>query len=141
MSSVRRRRIWALAALPAGLALLCIVGLVVAGVRLSRTPRTHVENVRATLERRALAYQDIALSQNYEESVDFDFFRAQVQVRMRDGRLVNGWLGCENRDSQCFLELRGLGIVGERMPELARDPPWPWLAWLRSELRDLGVSL
>lgn len=141
MVAAHRRQIWKLAALPAGLMLLCIVGLVVFAARTPRTPRTHHDNIRAALERHAVSYQEVMLSQSYEDSVELDFFRAHVQVRMRDGRLVNGWLGCEDRDSQCFLELRGAGIVGERLPELGRDPPWPWLAWVRGALREIGIGL
>jgi hypothetical protein len=135
-----RRHAWKLAALPAALALLCVAGLVILVWRAPRPPRTHADNIRAALARHSVAYQEVILSQSYEDSVELDFFRAHVQIKLRDGRVVSGWLGCEDRNSQCFLELRGAGIVGERLPELGRDPPWPWLVWVRTALRDLGIG-
>ncbi|MFO7170258.1 MAG: hypothetical protein DIU80_019710 [Chloroflexota bacterium] len=140
MEDEQRRRVLMLALLPVALVLICIAGAVV-GMGVRRAPRTHAENIRAALDRHGVAYQSVELSQSFEDSIELDFFRAHVKVRLRDGRVVNGWLGCEDRNSQCFLELRGAGIVGERLPELARDPPWPWLIWVRSALRRIGVGL
>jgi hypothetical protein len=125
-----------LVVLPAALALMCVVAAVFVWSR-PRIPRTHDQNVRAALERRAIVYRGIELSQTYEESVDFDTYRAQVLVFMPDGRHVSGWLGCEERDRVCFLELRGIGIVGERLPDISDAPPWPWETWIASVLRRL----
>jgi hypothetical protein len=131
-----RRARWLVVALPAALALLCVIAGAFVWSR-PRIPRTHHQNVRAALERRAIVYRGVELSQTYEESVEFDTYRAQVLVVMPDGRRVNGWLGCEDRDRVCFLELRGVGIVGERLPDISNAPPWPWVAWIEDALRRL----
>ncbi|HWQ15281.1 MAG TPA: hypothetical protein VNL77_20950 [Roseiflexaceae bacterium] len=128
------------AGLIAGLALLCALPVAALLAR-PRAARTHAENIAGALARRGVVYEQIVLSQSYEESVEFDFYRAQVQVHMPGGQVVSGWIGCEDRDRICFLELRGLGVRGERLPDLARDPPWPWLTWVRGALREAGIEL
>jgi hypothetical protein len=85
-----RRARWLVVALPAALALLCVIAGAFVWSR-PRIPRTHHQNVRAALERRAIVYRGVELSQTYEESVEFDTYRAQVLVVMPDGRRVNGW--------------------------------------------------
>jgi hypothetical protein len=139
LPNTRRQHIW-LAGLIAALALMC-AGLAAALLLRPHAARTHTENIAGALARRGVAYEAIVLSQSYEESVEFDFFRAQVQVHLPGGRVASGWIGCEDRDRICFLVLRGLGITGERLPDLAQDPPWPWLGWVRGALREAGIDL
>jgi hypothetical protein len=112
-----------------------------AGLLLSapRAPRTHRENIAAVLARHGVAFQSITFTQSFEESSELDFYRAQVQVYASDGSVASGWIGCEDRDRVCFLELRALGIVGERLPDLADDPFAPWLARAQAELKRLGL--
>lgn len=136
-----RRRVWWLAGGAGAAALLCVALPLAALLVLPRAPRTHRDNVADALARRGVAYQEIVFVQSYEESVELDFYRAQVLVRTADGRTASGWIGCEDRDTICFLELRDLGVVGERLPDLAREPLWPWLAWAESALRRAGIGM
>lgn len=115
-----------------GLAGLCVVAaLLVAWVERPRSLRTHKDTVIHVLEQRGIAYREVTFTQSYEDSVELDFFRAAVQVHLPDGRIAQGWIGCEDRDSICFLELRSIGIVGVSLPEITREERWPWLEWLR----------
>ena len=131
----RRRIAWIGMAL-ATMLLFCLG----AGVALSssaRPLRTHADTVAYILERRGIDYRNIVFNQSYEESVEFDFFRAQVQVHLPDGSVANGWIGCENRDRSCFLELRSVGIVGVLLPDigLTQEPAWRiWFDYLRAKL-------
>lgn len=132
-----RRR---LVALPAALALSCLLAVFAVLLVAPRAPRTHRDNVAAALARHGVAHGEISFVQSFEESAELDTYRAQVRVRTPNGALASGWIGCEERDRVCFLELRSLGIRGERLPDLAGDPLAPWRLWLEARLRQLGFD-
>lgn len=124
-----------------GVAVACLALPIAALLLVPPAPRTHAESIASVLAKRGVSYERISFVQNYEESNELDFYRAQVLVSTPDGKLVSGWIGCEDRDSICFLELRGLGVTGERLPELASEPLFPWLGWARDALRRAGLTL
>lgn len=104
--------------------------------------RTHSDSVSSVLKQRGIRYTQLQLEQSYEERNTFDNYRATVTVRLPDGGTSHGWVGCENREQQCFLELRSLGIVGVALPELQPATAAPaWLRWPRQFLRERGIEL
>ncbi len=136
--------------LAAGMAtsmLLClIVAVAVQYVRPSEI-RTHKDAIAATLRRHGIPYQEITFSQTWEESVNLRVFNAAVQVRLADGRMLHGWIGCEQGDRVCFLVLRSAGINGARLPEITarRRPAWQrWIdqviAWFSEQWTSSGYS-
>ncbi len=123
------------------LVLLCIA-IPVAILWLGPRPlRTHSDTVVYVLKQRNIDYTQLELSQNFEERNSFDNYRATVTVLLPDGTNRHGWIGCENRDQQCFLELRSLGIVGVALPELQPVTAAPaWLSSTRRWLRERGIQ-
>ncbi len=137
---MQRRLLWATAGFTACVIGCCIIGLAMLLPSWGRPLHTHEDTVAYMLERRKVAYTRIVLTQSYEESVDFDTYRARVQVVTAAGRVANGWIGCEDRDRVCFLELREVGIRGEALPEL-QPKTWPaWIDWLLLPLRERGLN-
>jgi hypothetical protein len=107
-----------------------------------RTLRTHRDAVALTLERRSVRFASIDFLQSYEESTNLRSFSAGVRVQLDDGAVAHGWIGCEQGQRQCFLELRGVGIRGERLPDLTADTNvWDWQGWRDRLRRWLGGSL
>jgi hypothetical protein len=103
----------------------------------SRPPAlyNHRDTIAYTLARHEIRFAAITFEQSFEERQNFDNFSASVQVTLRDGRVAHGWIGCEDGDNQCFLELRSIGIRGVRLPSLTQRPQWPWLAHIERGLR------
>ena len=109
------------------LPLIACIAALAAYLRLPPPLYTHHDTIAFTLARHEIRYADIAFEQTFEERQNVRVFSAGVRVRLRDGRIAHGWIGCENRESDCFLELRSLGIRGERLPPLTPRPAIPWL--------------
>lgn len=122
-----RERRWAITLL--ALALCC--GAASWGLARSwpHTLRTHRDAVAFALDRHGVAYAAIDFAQSYEESANLRSFNAGVRVRLASGDVANGWIGCEQGQRQCFLELRGVGIRGERLPDLTEGAGWDWRGW------------
>jgi hypothetical protein len=85
--------------------------------------------VAFVLQQHGVAYQTLSFRQSYEESTDLESFSAGVRVVLADGSLANGWVGCEQGQRQCFLELRSAGSRGELLPNITGDTPWSWRFW------------
>lgn len=94
------------------------------------TFHTHRDIVAFALEQHGVAFATIDFAQSYEESLNLRSFSAGVRVRLADGNVARGWIGCERGQLQCFLELRALGIRGERLPDLTTNAGiWDWQGW------------
>lgn len=103
--------------------------------------RTHDESVRHVLQQRGVAFRGLGFTQSYEEYQTLRVYSASITVELVDGRQVHGWIGCENRDRDCFLELRAVGIVGQRLPDITPRRALPWLGALRRRWEALGAAL
>jgi hypothetical protein len=125
----QRRMLIRLALALAGLVALCALGAAASLAGAPRTFRSHEETVADALRRRQIAYTEIRFEQSFEESHNWEFYRASIQVVLPDQQIAYGYIGCENRDSECFLDVRSLGIRGLALPELTRASPPPWTAW------------
>jgi hypothetical protein len=107
-----------------------------------RTLRTHRDAVALTLERHGVRFAAIDFAQSYEESVNLRSFSAGVRIRLDDGAVAHGWIGCEQGQRQCFLELRSVGIRGERLPDLTDNTnAWDWQGWRDRVRRWLGGGI
>lgn len=107
--------------------------LLIAILTLDRRPpavRTHRDAIAHVLHQRGVNYREITFSQTWEESVNLRAFNAAVQVHLADGQTVHGWIGCEQGEKVCFLVLRGIGITGERLPDIQRSRRPAWQNWL-----------
>ena len=102
---------------------------------------THDESVRHILRQRGVEFRELSFSQSYEEYQTLRVYNASVTVVLGDGRRVHGWIGCENRDRDCFLELRSAGIVGQRLPDITPRRALPWLSLLRRRWDSLAESI
>ncbi len=125
---IRHTTIVALVAL--GSVVLCLVASVMA---LSLRPpqlRNHKDTVAYFLRQRGVSYREITFRQSQEEAVNLRVFNAAVQVHLADGRIVHGWVGCENGDRLCFLVLPGIGIHDGRLPDITPGRTWGWQRWL-----------
>jgi hypothetical protein len=94
----------------------------------------HDATVAFALRQHGVAYQQLSFHQSYEESIDLRSFSAAVRVQLQSGQVANGWVGCERGERQCFLELRSIGIRGERLPDISEGRPWPLRMWVESLL-------
>lgn len=135
------RRLWRLATIGfGGMIGLCLVaGLL---IQSNRPPsfRNHRDTIAYTLQRRGIAFRNIAFQQSFEERNNLLYYRASVQVVRPDGSIVYGWIGCENRDSECVLDLRGLNIRGQSLPELTPAVRMPgWYVWAERTLREIDL--
>lgn len=115
----------------------CIAGVGVLLLQAPRTFRTHQDTVSYYLEQHRVNYRAVVLTQSWRDSINYTSYTTNVSVQLRDGRMVNGRLGCEFEQSSCFLELHELGIRGARVQELTQMQEWPGVAWLRSTIRQI----
>jgi hypothetical protein len=135
MRVLSRRRLFA-GLLLACLGVACAGGLVVAQVTAPRVFRTHRDTVADALERRGIQYTEILFVQSIEDRNNLLFYHANVRVFLPDGGVVNGWIGCEERDSGCLLDLDPLDIKGAPLPELTPARPYPWIASIERMVED-----
>lgn len=130
MTAFPRRRLTIVAFSAFGIILLCLIAAV---TMLSlRRPEfhSHYDTVSYLLRQRGVDYRKITFQQTFEESMNVRVYSAAVQVELRDGRVAHGWIGCENGNGTCFLVLRSVGIMGDRLPEWTGGRPWAWQTWL-----------
>lgn len=125
--------------------LFCLVLLcagTIAVVRATTPPnfRSHRDTIAYALEMRRIAFADIQFRQSFEENNNLLFYQAGVQVMRPDGSIIHGWIGCENGDNQCFLDLRGLDIHGLPLPDLTPAASMPgWFVWAERTLREIDL--
>jgi hypothetical protein len=125
--------------------LLCLVLLCASAAALIRatTPpsfRNHRDTIAYALERRGIAFTDIQFRQSFEESNNLLFYQAGIQVVQPDGSIANGWIGCENGERECFLDLRALNIHGLPLPDLTPATQMPgWFIWAERTLREISL--
>ena len=127
---MKRRRSWLLAGMLAALLLVC-TGLAAFARQQERVFYTHDDVIRYILETHDIRYRSLSYEQSFEESINLRSYSAAVRVQLLDGRVANGWIGCEDGERQCFLELRSIGIAAQRLPDINGGREWPLRRWLR----------
>lgn len=138
MTAVLSRR-WAFfAAGGVGAALSCLIAAVVMLSMRQPEFHSHYDTVGYLLRQRGVSYRQITFQQSFEESMNIRVYSAAVQVELSDGRVANGWIGCENGNGTCFLVLRSVGIRGDRLPEWTNGRHWAWQDWLDRAERWIG---
>jgi len=101
---------------------------------------SHQEEIAYVLQQRGVAFKHVKLSQdsidtqNFYAYTQYSIYGADVIIKLTDGRVIQGRIGCRVKRSSCFLSLGKLGIINLALPDLDSNNLTVWLDWLDRNL-------
>jgi hypothetical protein len=106
---------------------------------------SHEDQVRYALGERSMRVVSFELGERWPDPINFQYgpnvfpYGYRVSIRLGDGTLQSGWLGCDQLDRSCSLSISELDIQGLPLPDITKDDELPILARLRALLAEVHL--